>query len=59
MFEDVCYFRLFQCSICGKMLDSEDAQQEHERKCRRDTALVYNSETVDNRPARESALTWR
>jgi hypothetical protein len=57
MWEDACYFRFFQCGICGKMLDSEDAQREHERKCRRDVELLYRSETFEEQLIREGMLT--
>ncbi|MGH9468965.1 MAG: DUF7128 family protein [Terriglobia bacterium] len=28
-------FRWHQCAICGKVFDSEAAQQEHERRCKK------------------------
>ena len=34
--------RWYQCLICGKMLDSEDAERQHERKCREREALLYS-----------------
>jgi hypothetical protein len=57
--DDAFHFRLFQCAICGKMVKSEDAQQEHERKCRRDTALLHRNEACDELLARGSALMSR
>jgi DNA-directed RNA polymerase subunit RPC12/RpoP len=59
MTEDASYFRLFQCSICGKMFDTKDIQQGHERKCRRESQLLYNDDTLDEQLAKEISLTLR
>jgi DNA-directed RNA polymerase subunit RPC12/RpoP len=59
MEEYASHFRLFQCSICGKMFDTEDAQQEHERKCRRESQLLYGNQALDEQLAREGTLMSR
>ncbi|HEX5482274.1 MAG TPA: hypothetical protein VFZ08_06575 [Terriglobia bacterium] len=43
--------RWFQCAICGRMLDSEDAQIQHERKCRRDFAARRWTDKPPENPA--------
>lgn len=48
MEEDEYRFRWFQCSICGKMLVSDDALDEHERRCRREKEDALREEEVMN-----------
>jgi hypothetical protein len=55
MTEAESHFRLFQCLICGKMFDTGDVQQEHERKCRRESQLLYTNEALDEKLAKERA----
>ncbi len=50
MAEESERFHWYQCSICGKLLDSEEAHREHETKCKeRFRTLILSA---------ESALPW-
>ncbi len=35
------HFHRYQCLICGKMFDSEDVHEEHEKKCKKGYHSVH------------------
>lgn len=39
--EDSPRFHWYQCLICGKIFDSEDAHRAHEKRCRDREALTW------------------
>ncbi|MGH9328186.1 MAG: DUF7128 family protein [Terriglobia bacterium] len=48
-------FRWFQCSICGKLVDSESTQLQHEKRCRdrEREVLLYSSAVAHSLEAEE------
>lgn len=41
--EELPQFHRYQCLICGKVFESESAQQEHERRCKESARSLYLS----------------
>lgn len=53
MNDDEYPFHWFQCVMCGKMFDSQDAQEEHERKCRKNIIAIRITDRSSEDSAKE------